>query len=47
MENIATIGKVFSAREKEVLTKIYTYQNVYASYIHLYWAPLKKQNICI
>ncbi len=39
-DQIATIARVFSAREKEVSTKIYTYQNVYASYIHLYWAAI-------
>lgn len=44
---ISNIGQVFSARGKEITTKIYTYQNVYASYIHLYWAALKQENICI
>ncbi|KAA1245880.1 cobyrinate a,c-diamide synthase [Aquimarina sp. RZ0] len=46
-DSISKIGHVFSAREKEVITKIYTYKNVYASYIHLYWAALKQENICI
>ncbi len=46
-DTIFNIGQVFSARGKEVPTKIYTYQNVYASYIHLYWAALKQENICI
>ena len=46
--NIPTIAKVFSAREKEVATKIYQYQNVYASYIHLYWATLEQPaGLCI
>ncbi len=54
-DEIATVAQVFSAREKEVTTKIYRYKNVYASYIHLYWAAinpttefgLKQENICI
>lgn len=46
-DEIPTIGQVFSAREKEVSTKIYQYKNVYASYIHLYWAALKQEDICI
>ncbi|MDC1162361.1 cobyrinate a,c-diamide synthase [Tenacibaculum sp.] len=29
--------KVFTARDKEIDTKIYQYKNVLASYIHLYW----------
>ncbi|AZQ65473.1 cobyrinate a,c-diamide synthase [Flammeovirga pectinis] len=36
-EKIATVGTVFSAREKEIPTKIYRYKNVMASYIHLYF----------
>ncbi|WP_108809072.1 cobyrinate a,c-diamide synthase [Aquimarina spinulae] len=45
---IPTVGQVFSAREKEVATKIYQYQNVYASYIHLYWAALEEPiDLCI
>ncbi|WP_109098254.1 cobyrinate a,c-diamide synthase [Aquimarina sp. AU58] len=45
---IPTVGQVFSAREKEVTTKIYQYQNVYASYIHLYWAALEEPiDLCI
>ncbi|WP_281989604.1 cobyrinate a,c-diamide synthase [Aquimarina aggregata] len=43
----SSIGKVFTARDKEISTKIYTYKNVYASYIHLYWAALKPKDICI
>ncbi len=31
-------AKVFSARNREVETKIYRYKNVWASYIHFYWA---------
>lgn len=47
-DTIPTIGRVFSAREKEVSTKIYQYQNVFASYIHLYWAALEKSvDLCI
>ncbi len=45
--NISTVGEVFSARKKEISTKIYTHKNVYASYIHLYWAALKQEEICI
>ena len=33
--------KVFSARDKEVDTKIYRYKNVWASYIHFYWGESK------
>ena len=45
---IPTVGQVFSAREKEVSTKIYQHQNVYASYIHLYWAALEESvDLCI
>ncbi len=33
-----SIAKVYTARQKEVPTKVYTYKNVIASYIHLYWA---------
>ncbi|TSE10177.1 cobyrinate a,c-diamide synthase [Aquimarina algiphila] len=44
-DTILSTGKVFSARGKEVLTKIYTYQNVYASYIHLYWAAINPNSI--
>lgn len=45
---IPTVGQVFSAREKEVSTKIYQHQNVYASYIHLYWAALEEPvDLCI
>lgn len=47
-DSIPTVAKVFSAREKEVTTKIYQYQNVYASYIHLYWAALEQPtDLCI
>ncbi|WP_062061260.1 cobyrinate a,c-diamide synthase [Aquimarina longa] len=47
-DTIPTVAQVFSAREKEVTTKIYQYQNVYASYIHLYWAALKEPvDLCI
>ncbi|WP_103865724.1 cobyrinate a,c-diamide synthase [Aquimarina sp. I32.4] len=46
-DSIPTLGNVFSAREKEVSTKIYQYKNVYASYIHLYWAALEPKDICI
>ena len=46
-EVVKAIGEVFSARGKEISTKIYTYKNVYASYIHLYWAALKQEDICI
>lgn len=35
-KNIST--KVFTARNKEIKTKLYQYKNVLASYIHLYWA---------
>ncbi|PKV53137.1 cobyrinic acid a,c-diamide synthase [Aquimarina sp. MAR_2010_214] len=46
--SIPTVGQVFSAREKEVSTKIYQHQNVYASYIHLYWAALEESvDLCI
>jgi cobyrinic acid a,c-diamide synthase len=31
------VGKIFSARNKEVDTKIFKYNNVLASYIHFYW----------
>ncbi len=44
---IPNIAEVFSARGQEVSAKIYTYNNVYASYIHLYWAALKQEDICI
>ncbi|WP_103071758.1 cobyrinate a,c-diamide synthase [Aquimarina sediminis] len=47
-DSIPTIAQVFSAREHLVATKIYQYQNVYASYIHLYWAALEEpKNLCI
>ncbi|MDY8136621.1 cobyrinate a,c-diamide synthase [Aquimarina sp. 2201CG5-10] len=46
-DTVPTIGQIYSAREKEVSTKIYTYKDVYASYIHLYWAALKQEEICI
>ncbi len=39
-ENNPTLAKICSAREKEVATKIYNYQNVYASYVHWYWAAV-------
>ncbi len=34
---IATKYKVYTAREKEIDTKLYTYKNVLSSYIHFYW----------
>ena len=46
-KGIPHVAQVFSARKKQVATKIYTYKNVYASYIHLYWAALKKELLCI
>lgn len=46
-DTIFNTGQVFTAREKKISTKIYTYKNVYASYIHLYWAALKQEEICI
>ncbi|AUC15487.1 cobyrinic acid a,c-diamide synthase [Tenacibaculum sp. SZ-18] len=30
-------AKVYTAREKEIATKVFSYKNVMASYIHLYW----------
>ena len=32
-----SIAHVYTARDKEVHTKVYTYKNVLASYIHFYW----------
>ncbi len=47
-DGIQTIANVLSARGKEVSTKIYQYKNVYASYIHLYWAALEESvDLCI
>ena len=48
-DSIPIVGQVFSAREKEVTTKIYQHKNVYASYIHLYWAALEEEavDLCI
>ena len=37
-ENMPSTAKVFSARGHEVETKIYRQKNVWASYIHFYWA---------
>ncbi|CAM1374664.1 cobyrinate a,c-diamide synthase [Tenacibaculum xiamenense] len=36
-DHYESIAKVYTAREKEVSTKVYLYKNVWASYIHLYW----------
>lgn len=33
-----SVATIFTAREKEVTTKLYKYKNVFASYIHFYWA---------
>ncbi|NQY06250.1 MAG: cobyrinate a,c-diamide synthase [Flavobacteriaceae bacterium] len=30
-------AKIYTARDKEIHTKVYSYKNVIASYIHLYW----------
>lgn len=35
-ENVAHIGKIKTARNKEITTKIYRYKNVLASYVHFY-----------
>ncbi len=32
-----SVASIFTAREKEVGTKLYQYKNVLASYIHFYW----------
>ncbi|WP_075343177.1 cobyrinate a,c-diamide synthase [Tenacibaculum agarivorans] len=32
-----SIAKIYTAREKEITTKVFSYKNVMASYIHLYW----------
>ncbi|SEB86123.1 cobyrinic acid a,c-diamide synthase [Tenacibaculum sp. MAR_2009_124] len=32
-----SIAEVYTARKKEIKTKVYSYKNVWASYIHLYW----------
>lgn len=32
-----SIAEVYTARNKEIETKVYSYKNVLASYIHLYW----------
>ncbi|TCI93738.1 cobyrinate a,c-diamide synthase [Tenacibaculum sp. M341] len=36
-ETTTNVASIFSARNKEVNTKIYQYKNVLASYIHFYW----------
>ncbi|QKX07082.1 cobyrinate a,c-diamide synthase [Aquimarina sp. TRL1] len=41
-EGLESIAQVFSAREIEVPAKVYNHKNVYASYIHLYWAALSE-----
>ncbi len=46
-DDIPTLGTVYSARAQQVPTKIYTYNNVCATYIHTYWAAHKKEDICI
>lgn len=47
-DSVPVVGQVFSAREKEVTSKIYQHKNVYASYIHLYWAALEEAtDLCI
>ncbi len=33
----ASIAKIYTARNKEIDTKIFKYKNTYASYLHLYW----------
>ena len=32
-----SIAKVYTARKREIATKVFSYKNVMASYIHLYW----------
>ena len=36
-DNYKSIANVYTAREKEISTKVYAYKNVIATYIHLYW----------
>lgn len=36
-EHTETVGEIYTARNKKVTTKYYTYKNVLASYMHLYW----------
>ncbi len=36
-ENEASVATIFTARKKEIDTKLYQYKNVLASYIHFYW----------
>ena len=36
-KNERSAASIFTAREKEVATKLYQYKNVLASYIHFYW----------
>lgn len=40
-----SVASIFTAREKEVTTKLYQYKNVLASYIHFYWANNKGSNL--
>lgn len=37
-EDETSVASIFTAREKKVTTKLYQYKNVFASYIHFYWA---------
>lgn len=36
-DNEKKVGNVFTARDKPIDTHFYTYKNVLASYVHLYW----------
>ncbi|CAM1343213.1 cobyrinate a,c-diamide synthase [Tenacibaculum amylolyticum] len=36
-DHYASIAEVYTARDREIETKVYSYKNVLASYIHLYW----------
>ncbi|MEM6720895.1 MAG: cobyrinate a,c-diamide synthase [Bacteroidota bacterium] len=36
-EHYSSVANVYTARDKEINTKLYQYKNVLASYIHLYW----------
>ncbi|PCI03666.1 MAG: cobyrinic acid a,c-diamide synthase [Flavobacteriaceae bacterium] len=46
-ENTTEIGKIFSARSKELTTKIYRTKNVWATYIHCYLGTVKGLKIVL
>ncbi|CAL2095704.1 Cobyrinic acid A,C-diamide synthase [Tenacibaculum sp. 190524A02b] len=36
-DDYSSVAEIYTARNKEINTKVYSYKNVLASYIHLYW----------